>query len=57
MPRDEFPAAVKAQVSGRVSHRCSNPKCGQATSGPSETIKAVTNVGVAAHITADVPPL
>lgn len=53
--RDDFPAAVKAAVAARVGHVCSNPKCRQPTSGPSETDKAVTNVGVAGHITAASP--
>lgn len=53
--RDDFPAGVKVQVAARVGHVCSNPKCRQPTSGPSETDKAVTNVGVAAHITAASP--
>lgn len=53
--RDDFPATVKAQVAARVGHVCSNPRCRQPTSGPSEAGKAVTNVGVAAHITAASP--
>jgi hypothetical protein len=50
--RDEFPEDAKRTLAGRAGHRCSNPKCKQPTSGPSEAAKAVTNVGVAAHITA-----
>jgi hypothetical protein len=50
--RDEFPEDVKRKLAGRAGYVCSNPNCKQPTSGPSETGKAVTNVGVAAHITA-----
>jgi hypothetical protein len=50
--RDEFPDDVKRKLAGRAGNVCSNPNCGQPTSGPSEAAKAVTNVGVAAHITA-----
>jgi hypothetical protein len=50
--RDEFSEDVKRKLAGRAGHRCSNPNCWQPTSGPSEAVKAVTNVGVAAHITA-----
>lgn len=50
--RDEFSEDVKRKLAGRAGHHCSNPNCKQQTSGPSEAAKAVTNVGVAAHITA-----
>lgn len=50
--RDEFSEDVKRKLAGRAGHLCSNPNCKQPTSGPSEATKAVTNVGVAAHITA-----
>ncbi len=50
--RDEFPENLKRILAGRAGHCCSNPNCKQPTSGPSEAAKAVTNVGVAAHITA-----
>jgi len=50
--RDEFPEDVKRTLAGRAGHCCSNPNCKQPTSGPSEDAKAVTNVGVASHITA-----
>ncbi len=50
--RDEFSEDVKRKLAGRTGHHCSNPGCKQPTSGPSEAEKAVTNVGVAAHITA-----
>lgn len=50
--RDGFSEDDKQKLAGRAGHICSNPGCKQPTSGPSEDIKAVTNVGVAAHITA-----
>lgn len=50
--RDEFTTRTKNQLGARVGWLCSNPQCRQPTSGPSESQKAVTNVGVAAHITA-----
>lgn len=50
--RDEFSEDVKRKLAYRVGHLCSNPDCKHPTSGPSEAVKAVTNVGVAAHITA-----
>lgn len=53
--RDDFPPGVKGQVAARVGYLCSNPACRQPTSGPSATDKAITNVGVAAHITAASP--
>lgn len=52
MIRDEFSTSVKDSLDKRVAFRCSNPKCGVATSGPhTETIRFV-NLGVASHITA-----
>ncbi len=53
--RDEFGPAVKAVIAARVAHRCSNPQCRAATSGPGSDNKASVNVGVAAHITAAAP--
>jgi hypothetical protein len=53
--RDDFPAAVKTQCAARAGYVCSNPNCQQPTSGPSESDKVVTNVGVAAHISAASP--
>jgi hypothetical protein len=50
--RDDFSKTVKRILADRVGNLCSNPNCKQPTSGPSEAAKAVTNVGVAAHITA-----
>jgi len=53
--RDDFSEEVKRKLGHRVGWRCSNPRCQQPTSGPSEASRAVTNVGVAAHITAASP--
>lgn len=53
--RDDFSIRVKNQVAARAGWVCSNPHCRQPTSGPSDSEKAVTNVGVAAHITAASP--
>jgi hypothetical protein len=50
--RDDFTEEVKRDLGLRVGLRCSNPSCQQPTSGPSESSKGVTNVGVATHITA-----
>jgi|GEM_PF-5538179 len=53
--RDDFPNKVKQQLAKRVGHKCSNPSCGQATSGPSLSTPETVNMGVAAHITAASP--
>lgn len=39
----------------RVSHLCSNPKCGKPTAGPQQDSTKAMNIGVAAHITAASP--
>jgi hypothetical protein len=39
----------------RVGHRCSNPGCRQATTGPQENPSKAINIGVAAHIAAASP--
>ncbi len=52
--RDNFPASVRHALAARAGYRCS--LCKTPTSGPSdEAPDAVTNVGVAAHITAAAP--
>ena len=52
---DDFTRRTKRLIAGRVGHRCSNPECQAATSGPGlETEKLVT-AGDAAHITAASP--
>jgi hypothetical protein len=53
--RDEFTDKVKQKLAKRVGHRCSNPTCHQATSGPSLSTTESVNMGVAAHITAAAP--
>lgn len=54
--RDDFSGPTKRQLALRVSHVCSLAKCNAHTCGPSdEANDAVTNVGVAAHITAAAP--
>jgi hypothetical protein len=50
--RDNFSAATKRLLAGRAGHHCSNPGCGQPTSGPALDESKVVNVGEAAHITA-----
>jgi hypothetical protein len=50
--RDDFLEDIKKMLGHRVGWLCSNPWCQQPTSGPSESSKGITNVGVAAHITA-----
>jgi hypothetical protein len=50
--RDDFPVGVKDQLAKRVSYLCSNPACGQQTSGPQLNPSGTVNIGVASHITA-----
>jgi len=47
---DDFSEPVKRQLAGRAGYICSNLRCQQPTSGPSQTTKTVTNVGEAAHL-------
>lgn len=53
--RDEFPVAVKDELSKRVGYLCSNPGCRQPTSGPKSSPSGTVNIGVASHITAASP--
>jgi hypothetical protein len=53
--RDEFPVAVKDELSKRVGYLCSNPACRQPTSGPQSDASGTVNIGVASHITAASP--
>lgn len=54
--RDDFPVDVIEAIRKRTGGRCSVPSCRAATTGPSESrLSGVTNVGVAAHITAAAP--
>jgi len=50
--RDDFDQKTKDVLYKRVGGKCSNPTCGQETSGPHTDEKKAINVGVAAHITA-----
>lgn len=53
---DDFSTKVKEALAKRVNYLCSNPDCRQPTTGPSAAKQdAVTNVGMAAHITAASP--
>lgn len=53
--RDDFLNQTKRVIASRVSHRCSNPTCGAATCGPTQSPSKHLNIGVAAHITAAAP--
>jgi hypothetical protein len=50
--RDDFKEDIKRKLAGRAGYICSNPDCLQPTSGPSDSDKEVTNIGVASHLTA-----
>jgi len=50
--RDDFDQKTKDILFRRAGAKCSNPICGQETSGPHTDEKKAINVGVAAHITA-----
>lgn len=50
--RDEFSPKVKDILAKRVAHVCSNPNCEMATIGPHTIPEKITNIGVAAHISA-----
>ena len=53
--RDDFPTKIKDALGRRVGLLCSNPDCVMATVGPHTNPALVTNLGVAAHITAASP--
>jgi hypothetical protein len=53
--RDNFPPRIKDVLAKRVGGRCSNPNCGQPTSGPQEDPEKAINIGVASHISAAAP--
>jgi hypothetical protein len=55
MAREDFSTTVKDSLSRRVNLFCSNPGCGQSTSGPHTDTARALNIGVAAHITAAAP--
>ena len=50
--RDDFAQAIKNTLAARAGHRCSNPECRAATSGPQADEQKAVNLGVAAHIVA-----
>lgn len=54
LTRDEFPKQVKTRIAAEVGYRCSNPQCRVPTIGPGDP-ESISNVGVAAHITAASP--
>lgn len=54
MARDDFSRPVVDRLAKRVGMRCSCPDCRMPTSGP-DGDGGVTNIGVAAHITAASP--
>lgn len=54
MARDKFSASVTDRLAKRAGMKCSCPDCRLPTSGP-DSFDGVTNVGVAAHITAAAP--
>jgi hypothetical protein len=54
--RDDFPPRVVKELRERVGGLCSVPNCGAQTTGPSDSrASGISNVGVAAHITAAAP--
>lgn len=53
--RHDFTEVTKNTLAKRAGMRCSNPACGQSTSGPSDDAESAVNIGVAAHITAASP--
>lgn len=50
--RDDFSPKIKEILKARVNNRCSNPDCRVPTTGPTEHIEKVNNIGIAAHISA-----
>ena len=50
--RDDFTESTKLLLAKRVGFKCSNPDCCVPTSGPAEEPEEVSNIAVAAHITA-----
>ena len=50
--RDDFTDSIRRALALRVSHRCSNPACNAATSGPHTEPHRAIQLGVAAHIAA-----
>jgi hypothetical protein len=54
LARDDFSRSAIDRLAKRVGMKCSCPECRQPTSGP-DANNGVTNIGVAAHITAASP--
>lgn len=54
LARDNFSRDVIDRLAKRVGMRCSNPDCRVPTAGP-DAVDGITNIGVAAHITAASP--
>lgn len=50
--RDDFSQKIKDLLAKRVAYNCSNPDCRMPTIGPNSLPDRVTNIGVAAHLTA-----
>lgn len=50
--RDDFTKKTKETLKYRSGNKCSNPECGNPTSGPNSNPNKATSIGVAAHITA-----
>lgn len=55
MPRDNFPQPIKAELSLRAAHFCSNPRCLRLTAGPRSGGLRGLATGHAAHICAASP--
>lgn len=53
--RDDFSEEAKLILARRVNYHCSNPICGESTTGPQTNPTKSMNIGVAAHITAASP--
>src|SRR5579862_2545255 len=48
--RDDFNQKTKSLIAGKAGYRCSNPECRTIGSDAAQT--GITNLGVAAHVTA-----
>jgi hypothetical protein len=53
--RDDFLMGTRELLAKRVGYKCSNPNCGQATSGPQTDPTRAINIGVAAHVSGASP--
>ena len=50
--RDDFHQKTKTLIAAKAGYRCSNPECRKPTIGSDAAQTGITNLGVAAHITA-----